>query len=99
MIDIELQKQIELDLRNLYQDTVHPVQGEIIKNSIYLIEQLQDEILTLKQRICALKFLLREPKPPEDKDSCNKTCSQSDWYKGGKCDKNGCYNKPPEAKS
>ena len=31
------------------------------------LEQQQDEILTLKQRICALKFLLREPKPPEDK--------------------------------
>lgn len=24
---------------------------------------------------------------------CNKSCSQSDWYKGGKCDENGCYHK------
>lgn len=24
-------------------------------------------------------------------ESCNKPCSPSDWYKGGKCDKNGCY--------
>lgn len=23
--------------------------------------------------------------------SCDKPCSPSDWYKGGKCDKNGCY--------
>ena len=27
------------------------------------------------------------------KRSCNKSCSQSDWYEGGKCDKNGCYHK------
>jgi hypothetical protein len=27
------------------------------------------------------------------KRSCDKSCSQSDWYEGGKCDKNGCYYK------
>lgn len=25
--------------------------------------------------------------------SCNKSCSPSDWYKGGKYDINGCYYK------
>jgi len=25
--------------------------------------------------------------------SCHKSCSPSDWYEGGKCDKNGCYHK------
>ena len=25
--------------------------------------------------------------------SCNKACSPSDYYEGGKCDKNGCYKK------
>lgn len=24
--------------------------------------------------------------------SCNKSCSPSDWHKGGKCDLNGCYH-------
>lgn len=28
----------------------------------------------------------------KDNKSCNKPCSPSDWYKGGKCDKNGCYH-------
>ena len=27
------------------------------------------------------------------KSSCNKSCSASDWYEGGKCDENGCYHK------
>jgi len=27
------------------------------------------------------------------KRSCDKPCSPSDWYEGGKCDKNGCYHK------
>lgn len=22
---------------------------------------------------------------------CSKSCGPGDWYKGGKCDKNGCY--------
>ena len=30
--------------------------------------------------------------PSDNKNkSCSKPCSPSDWYKGGKCDKNGCY--------
>lgn len=39
------------------------------------------------------------PKPPEKEKSCINSCSQSDYYKGGKCDKNGCYKKPPEGES
>jgi len=27
----------------------------------------------------------------KDNKSCDKPCSPSDWYKGGKCDINGCY--------
>jgi hypothetical protein len=30
------------------------------------------------------------------KKSCNKPCSPSDYYPGGKCDKNGCYETVPE---
>lgn len=25
--------------------------------------------------------------------SCSKSCGPSDWYRGGKCDNNGCYEK------
>ena len=25
--------------------------------------------------------------------SCSSSCSQSDYHKGGKCDRNGCYGK------
>lgn len=25
---------------------------------------------------------------------CNKPCGPSDYYRGGKCDENGCYNEP-----
>ncbi len=27
----------------------------------------------------------------QTKESCNHSCSPSDWYKGGKCDINGCH--------
>lgn len=32
----------------------------------------------------------------KNSDSCSKSCSPSDWYKGGKCDLNGCYDNKSE---
>jgi hypothetical protein len=29
-------------------------------------------------------------------ESCDKPCGPSDWYKGGKCDRNGCYYEQPQ---
>lgn len=40
--------------------------------------------------------------PPTDRyvpglvKSCDKACGPSDYYPGGKCDKNGCYDGPRE---
>ena len=31
----------------------------------------------------------------EKKKSCSKSCGPGDWYKGGKCDVNGCFYTTP----
>lgn len=31
----------------------------------------------------------------QNKQSCDVACSPSDFYQGGKCDKNGCYKSSP----
>ncbi len=44
--------------------------------------------------LCAERFELKTFEGGTIKAStkyCNKPCSPSDWHKGGKCDKNGCY--------
>ena len=39
------------------------------------------------------KIEVKSTLAPVSKRSCLKACSPSDWYEGGKCDKNGCYHK------
>lgn len=39
-----------------------------------------------------MEELRRAQHPIKFRNSCTLPCSPSDWYKGGKCDKNGCYH-------
>lgn len=53
----------------------------------------KDECLTSSGNIAnaMLVAVCAEKQISKEKEPCTKSCSQSDWYKGGKCDINGCY--------
>lgn len=68
-----------------YKNTKYDSQYQLIEDLIFSNHKIHGT--------CTLPAFDFEFEVTDKMASCSSSCSQSDYHKGGKCDRNGCYGK------